>query len=48
MMLPQVVHALLEAAVEGNSGAQPGISHARWRQLMPDAEGQVCNGMVKS
>lgn len=40
-VLLQVVHALLDAAVKGDSSAQPGISHARWRQLTPDAEGQV-------
>lgn len=37
----QVVQALLATADDSDSCSQPGISHARWRQLMPTTEGQV-------
>lgn len=44
----QVVHALLEAAVEDDSCGQLGIGHLRWRQLMPSADGQVRGCLVVS
>ncbi len=35
------MQALLATADDSDSCSQPGISHARWRQLMPTTEGQV-------